>query len=208
MFLTHSFSGSRAIKINNFTRETKLNITSNKIHISQFNLSQRFFARAKPLTPNTEPTKTPEELQKEFDEWKKIPRPEPLDLKKIVEEVDEKMKNPEKYRKKPDPELDVIISDASFIFTKYLQNPTSTDFSHVRIKLPETTFKAITAPEGFNITESVTHKMDHWYLGQEPWIYWKQHDVAKIEKGMGIVTVVDPQMVETASDAQKKRMDS
>ncbi len=46
---------------------------------------------------------------------------------------------------------------------------------------------------------SATHKMDHWYLGQEPWIYWKQHDVGTIDKGMGIITVMDPRIVENAT---------
>jgi hypothetical protein len=55
-------------------------------------------------------------LQKEYEEFAKHPRPEPIDIQKINEEVLEKLKNPEKYRKKPDPEVELLISDASFIF--------------------------------------------------------------------------------------------
>jgi len=136
--------------------------------------------------------------------WKNHPRPEPLDLKKIAEEVEEKMKNPEKYRKLPDPELDIIVADASFIFTKFIPNPKLLDFSHLKFKIPETTFNSIKG-KGWNITESITHKTDHWYAGQDPWVYWKPFEIGKIEKGIGITTIVDPAVIEAASPTMKSK---
>ncbi len=79
----------------------------------------------------------------------------------IVARVNERMSNPEKYKKRPDPTRDIIISDASFIFNKcihafyliqmellmilYIRNPHLKDFSHIRLKIPEPTCRAILA---------------------------------------------------------------
>jgi len=109
---------------------------------------------------------------------------------------------------KAEPFRDVIVSDASFIFNKYIPNPGSKDFSHVRIKVPECTYKAI-ANSWDRIwlqPEEGIYAKNYFYMGFEPQCsYMKETEVGKIDPGMGAIMAIDASMVEQATDAQRKQ---
>jgi len=124
----------------------------------------------------------------------------------IVNRVNERMANPEKYKKKPDPARDILISDASFIFNKYMRNPHLKDFSHIKLKVPEPTCKAILSSwDRLWLQPSEGEDaVDYFYLGKEPPSnLLKEKEAGKIEPGLGVIMAVDCQQVEQATAAQR-----